>query len=98
VPDVVARADGSSDTYPEVRSLLAQLDPHSGLAPPAAAPGRSPMPDRLPDNEEPVGSVDDRIGRLTLPLARWDPEDPLGAEYVSMAWDLLADPACGWIV
>jgi carboxyl-terminal processing protease len=98
VPDIVAGADDASDTYSEVRSLLAQLDPHSGLAPPAAAPGRSPTPDRLPDSEEPVGSVDDGIGRFALPLAHWDPEDPLGAQYVSMAWDLLADPACGWIV
>ena len=98
LPDVVADADDSSDTYPAVRSLLAQLDSHSGFVPPASAPNRSSAPDQLPGSERPIGSLDAGIGHITLPIARWDPNDPLGAQYVAMAWDVLAAPACGWIV
>jgi C-terminal processing protease CtpA/Prc len=96
--DAAARADDPSDTYGVVRGLLAQLDPHSGFESPAVARSISVVPERLPEREQPAGTSETGVGQLTLPFARWDPEDRLGARYVGLAWEVLAEPACGWIV
>jgi hypothetical protein len=77
---------------------MAQLDPHSGFQSPASAHSMSVVPERLPERQQPAGAVEAGIGRLTLPEARWDPEDRLGARYVGLAWEVLGEPACGWIV
>jgi hypothetical protein len=98
IPTLVARAHRPSQTYDAVRRLLAGFDPHALLTPPAAAPGRTRPPARLPEDERPTATVADGVGLLALPLARWDPADRLGADYVARAWRGLGEDACGWVV
>lgn len=83
----------------------ARVKPRSAVGTPLVAapkwrvPGRRTRPPaRLPENERPAATVAGGVGALTPPLARWDPADDLGADYVTRAWQGLGEEACGWVV
>lgn len=95
-------AESTESTYRFVRELVAALDDdHSRfVTPDEVARILEPGAQSTPEQRRPSGEVDQRgIGYLAVPgFGVVDMSSTAVTEYVEAAYDVLRQPACGWIV